>query len=115
MPMANRDVLQMRAELLKALADPKRLEMIELLRGGEMCVCEIIPFMGRAQSTTSKNLDILHRAGILDRRMEGKKTLYKIKSEGIFTFLRDLDVISLEKLAGASKTAKTIGKMMEKG
>lgn len=113
--MADQEVLRARSELLKALADPKRLEIIELLRGGEMCVCEIIPHLGRSQSTTSKNLDILHRVGVLGRRMDGKRTLYKIKSEKTFAVLRGLDAMNLERYGEASKTAKTLGRMMERG
>ncbi|RLI30621.1 ArsR family transcriptional regulator, partial [Candidatus Bathyarchaeota archaeon] len=68
-----------RVNLLKALANSARLEIIEFLRDGERCVCEIIPILGRAQSTASKHLDILYQAGILDRRTDGKRTLYRIR------------------------------------
>lgn len=94
--------------MLKALSDPVRLKIVEFLKGGERCVCEIIPFLGRSQSTTSKNLDILYRAGILDRRIDGKRTLYKIRNPQVFALLKDVDALALDQMSSFSKTAKIL-------
>lgn len=72
-------LLSSRARLFNALSDRTRLEIVDYFMGGERCVCEIIPALGKAQSTTSVSLDQLYRAGILKRRQEGKKTLYGIR------------------------------------
>ena len=94
--------------MLKALSDPVRLKIVEFLKGGERCVCEIIPFLGRSQSTTSKNLDILYRAGILDRRIDGKRTLYKIRNPRVFDLLKDVDTLALDQMSSFSKTARIL-------
>ena len=76
--MAQKNISELRLKILSALSDPTRLELLEYLSGGERCVCEILPAFSRSQSTISKHLNILFEADILDRRIDGKKTLYSI-------------------------------------
>jgi len=97
-----------RVNLLKALANPVRLEIIEFLRDGEKCVCEIIPALEKAQSTTSKHLDILYEAGILDRRIDGKRTLYRIKNPEIFRLLEILDKLILDRFSSFVKAVEVL-------
>lgn len=66
-------------EILKALADETRLNILELLLGGEKCVCEIFPKVKRTQSTVSTQLTKLEKAGLIESRRQGKKIFYKIK------------------------------------
>ena len=65
-------LLNFRLTVLKALADPVRLEIIEFLKDGEKCVCEIVSAIGKAQSTVSKHLDTLYHADILEKRVDGE-------------------------------------------
>lgn len=87
---------EQRAKILKAVADPVRLQIIEYLREDEKCVCEIIPAVGKKQPTVSKHLSILYDSGILDRRIEGKWSYYRIKNPRIFILLEELDRIALD-------------------
>jgi len=105
-----KDLSRSRERVFKALSDKTRLEIVEYLRGGERCVCEIIPYIGKAQSTTSKNLDILFRGGILERREDGKKTLYRIKNAEVFQLLRDADSLVLKDLSSLSGTIEALKK-----
>ncbi len=109
----SRDLLRFRERVFKALSDSTRLEIIEYLKDGERCVCEIIPYIGKAQSTTSKNLGILFRAGILDKREDGKKTFYRIKNPEIFLLLKDADSLNLKDLASVSETVDALRKAIE--
>ncbi|WP_273466754.1 metalloregulator ArsR/SmtB family transcription factor, partial [Methanothrix sp.] len=86
--MAQKNVSELRLKILSALSDPTRLELLEYLSGGERCVCEILPAFSRSQSTISKHLNILFEADILDRRIDGKKTLYSIKDPQVFELVR---------------------------
>ncbi|NOZ77083.1 MAG: winged helix-turn-helix transcriptional regulator, partial [Euryarchaeota archaeon] len=63
--------LKMKADLIKALAHPTRLKIIEFLKGGERCVCEITPFLGLEQSNVSQHLAVMRERGILSSRKEG--------------------------------------------
>lgn len=65
-----------KAEILKALGHPMRVEILEILRRGEECVCRICPQLDGTQPNTSKHLAVLKKAGILDSRQEGTMTFY---------------------------------------
>ncbi|MHC4744133.1 MAG: ArsR/SmtB family transcription factor, partial [Planctomycetota bacterium] len=61
------------AEVLKALAHPARLQIVELLVPGEMSVGEIVGAVGEKQSITSQHLNMMKDKGVLGRRREGAK------------------------------------------
>jgi DNA-binding transcriptional ArsR family regulator len=73
------DLVGFRAEILKAMAQPTRLKIIEFLSDGERCVCEISPAIGEEQSNTSRHLNLMQAAGVLSRRKDGLKIFYAIK------------------------------------
>lgn len=106
--MINKSVSDWCVKILSALSDPTRLDIIAFLKEGERCVCEIFPAFERAQSTISKHLDILYEAGILDRRIDGKRTLYKIKSQEIFKLLKEVDLFALDQISQLIKAVKIL-------
>ena len=69
--------------LLKALAEPLRLQVIEALGGGERCVCDLTADLGLAQSKLSFHLKVLKEAGLLADRQEGRWIYYSLRSEAI--------------------------------
>jgi ArsR family transcriptional regulator len=82
-----------KAEILKAIAQPTRLKILELLRERERCVCEIYPALRQEQPNTSKHLNFMKRAGILDSRKEGLRIIYWIKTPEIVEILRHAERI----------------------
>ena len=72
------------AALLKAIAQPTRLKIIEFLRDGEKCVCEIFPAIDQEQSNTSRHLNYMQSHGILARRKDGVKIYYNVKHPEVF-------------------------------
>ncbi len=64
------------ANFMKALSHPTRIQILELLRSGERCVCEIFPEINVDQSSVSRHLAILKREGLLDSRKDGLKVIY---------------------------------------
>ncbi len=70
--------LEWRSEFHKALSNPERLRIIEILSDDEMCQCDIFPKMSLSQSTVSSYLTQLVKAGILQTRKDGVKRLYKL-------------------------------------
>ena len=103
-----RSATDWRAKILGALSDPTRLEIIEFLGPEERCVCEIVPAFGRAQSTISKHLAILNEAGILERRIDGKRTLYRVKNSRLFDLLREVDALALEEISELKKAEEVL-------
>jgi ArsR family transcriptional regulator len=73
-----------KARVFDALSDPVRLEIIECLRQGERCVCEIIPCVGLIQPLVSRHLKILRDCGLVKDRKEGNRRLYSITDSRIF-------------------------------
>ncbi|MBD2232545.1 ArsR/SmtB family transcription factor [Phormidium tenue] len=62
----------------KALSDPLRLEVIELLRSQEMCVCDLCDRMAIAQSKLSFHLKTLREAGLISARQDGRWIYYSL-------------------------------------
>lgn len=62
----------------KALADRNRTRVLMFLRSGELCVCQIIEMLGLAPSTVSRHMNILHRAGLVESRKEGRWVYYRL-------------------------------------
>jgi ArsR family transcriptional regulator len=63
--------------LTKALADQNRVRALMALRGSELCVCQITELFGLAPSTVSKHLSILHQAGLVESRKQGRWIYYR--------------------------------------
>jgi DNA-binding transcriptional ArsR family regulator len=82
--------LMWRTEFHKALSNPVRLQIVELVLDGEMCQCDIFPAIGHSQSTVSLYLSQLVRSGILTVRRDGTRKLYSISNPGI---LKALDIM----------------------
>jgi ArsR family transcriptional regulator len=69
--------------LLRALADPLRLRVIEALGRGERCVCDLTGDLGLAQSKLSFHLRVLKEAGLLTDRQEGRWIYYRLRAEAL--------------------------------
>ena len=64
--------------ITKALSDENRVRILMSLRAGELCVCQIIEMLGLAPSTVSKHLSILHQAGLVESRKDGRWIYYRL-------------------------------------
>ena len=68
----NRAKYEARAKVIKALAHPSRLMMIDSLSEGEKCVCELRELVGSDFSTVSKHLSLMREAGVVEDRKVGQ-------------------------------------------
>jgi len=84
----------LKVQLLKALADETRLQILEFLKDGEKCVCEIVPHIGTSQSNVSQHLRILRNANIVTDRREGRSIYYSVVDERIFNCLETLERVA---------------------
>jgi len=66
------------ARVMKALANPVRLMIVERLSMGEMCVCELLPLFKLNQSTLSRHLACLKNAGIVRERRDGVRIFHSL-------------------------------------
>ncbi len=81
------ELLEMKANVLKALGQPTRLKILEFLRNGERCVCEIFPAIQEEQSNVSRHLAMMKAAGILASRKEGQMVHYRVRDPQVFKLL----------------------------
>lgn len=83
----NKKYYEVRAKVLKAMAHPSRLFMIEELARGERCVCELTEMIGADISTVSKHLSVLKHAGLVFDDKRGNQVFYQLRVPCILNFL----------------------------
>ncbi len=82
-----------RAKVMKAMAHPSRLMMIDELSRGERCVCDIQVLIGHDMSTVSKHLTVLKKAGIVEDERRGKQAYYRLKVPCILNFFHCVESV----------------------
>jgi len=71
-------------EIFKALADPTRLKILECIKDGEKCICEVIPYTDKSQPNVSIHLKVLKQAGLINEHKNGTKIMLSIADKNIF-------------------------------
>lgn len=85
------------AKILKAISDPKRLRIVDMLSCGELCGCEILEAFHITQPTLSHDMRVLIEAGIVNDRREGKNIFYSLNEERLTAFKDTLQEITTQK------------------
>ena len=101
-------VCDLRAELLKALASPLRLKILEALRDGEKNVCELMDALDICQSTLSCNLSVLRTSGVLSDRKEGTSVYYRVSDENVYALIKTLDQVLRGQCEGVVKALDSL-------
>lgn len=78
------------AKMLKAMSDPKRLRIVDMLSCGELCACKILEEFNITQPTLSHDMRVLLEAGIVKDRREGKNIYYSLNQEALASMHRSL-------------------------
>ena len=92
--MANRKTIyEIEAEVFSALAHPARLEILELLRDGEACVCHIQAMLDQRQAYTSQHLNVLRQAGLVTNRKEGLRVYYQIADPSLQALIDNVTTV----------------------
>lgn len=73
--------------IFKALSNPTRIKILELVERNEKCICEIIPETGRSQPTISQHLKILKDAQLIKQRKEGTNIWISTPNKKIFSII----------------------------
>jgi ArsR family transcriptional regulator len=82
-----------RARVLKAMAHPSRLLILETLAAGERCVCDLQRLVGSDMSTVSKHLALMRLAGLVVDRRDGLQVFYSLRVPCIMTFFDCVDAV----------------------
>ena len=82
-----------RARIIKAMAHPSRLFIVDELSRGERCVCELTEMIGVDMSTVSRHLSILKNAGIVDDDKRGSMVYYRLKIPCVLDFVKCVESV----------------------
>ena len=93
--------LQRAARVFHALSDETRLRILERLREGERCVCELTVVLGAAQSRLSFHLKTLKDAGLVTDRREGRWSYYALNPEALEPIAEALERLQQRPRPGA--------------
>jgi len=95
-----------RAAVIKAMAHPTRLFIIDELSRGEKCVCSLRDLIGADISTVSKHLSVLKDAGILEDEKRGQQVFYRLRMPCILNFfgcVEDVLVANARRMSAAMR------------
>jgi len=85
-------VYEKQAEVLKALAHPLRIAILDYLKDGEQCVCDIAKYVGSERSNISRHLSVMVSCGVLEYRKAGLNVMYRLKAKCVLDFLKCVTV-----------------------
>lgn len=86
-------LLELQVDVLRALAHGARLQILQLLRQGERCVCEIGPALDLRQPNVSQHLAILRAANLVTSRREGLRVMYRVTDPAIHSVIERVNGI----------------------
>jgi ArsR family transcriptional regulator len=96
-------VLELKAEILKALAQPTRLKILELLRNGEKCICEIVPAINGEQSNISRHISLMQKSNLVTTRKDGVKVMVKVSDPRVFEILDSIALLLKKQIIETGK------------
>lgn len=89
----SRSRFEARAKIIKAMAHPARLMIVDELSRRERCVCDLTEMVGSDVSTVSKHLSVLRNAGIVRDEKRGSKVFYILRTPCILNFMSCVETV----------------------
>ena len=99
----NERILELKAEVLKTLAQPTRLKILELLRNGEKCICEIVPAINGEQSNISRHISLMQKSHLVTTRKDGVKVMVKVSDPKVFEILDSISLLLKKQIIETGK------------
>jgi len=110
MLLKKQTALNARVKVLKAMAHPSRLFIIEELEKGERCVCKLTEMIGADISTISKHLSLLKQAGIVIDEKRGNQVFYRLRVPCIISFFGCVEKVLESQSQDQTATLSVVGK-----
>ena len=101
-------VFEKQADVINAMAHPVRIAIIDFLKDGEQCVCDIAEQIGSERSNVSRHLSVMVNAGILEYRKDGLKVIYKLKCPCILDFFSCISGVLKQRAKDDSEILKVL-------
>jgi ArsR family transcriptional regulator len=94
---------KLKADVIVAASHPIRLAIIDFLKDGEQCVCDIARRVDAKRSNVSRHLGVLLKAGVVSQRKDGLKMMYGLRTPCILDFMKCVEGVLRENAREASK------------
>jgi ArsR family transcriptional regulator len=101
-------LFEKQAEVAKAIAHPLRIAIVNFLKDGEQCVCDIAEHVGSERSNVSRHLSVMLNAGLLESRKEGLKVIYRLKCACIVDFFSCVSRVLKQQAQDNERLLKTL-------
>ena len=101
-------LFEKQAEIAKAIAHPLRIAIVDFLKDGEQCVCDIAGHIGSERSNVSRHLSVMVNAGLLGYRKKGLKVIYKLKTPCIVDFFSCVSSVLKQQFRDNEKLMKAL-------
>jgi len=101
-------VIELKAEILKAMAQPTRLKILECLRKGEKCICEIVPAINGEQSNISRHISLMQKCRLVATRKDGVRVMVKVSDPNIFKILDSIGFLLKKQIIETGKLVQEI-------
>ena len=108
--MTDKRVYELHAEVCKTMSNPKRLEIINLLRNGEMSVEELASNMEIRKANLSQHLAVMRAKRIVETRRDGLKIYYKIANPKVVKACDIMREVLMEQLSDGQKFVEKVRK-----
>ena len=101
-------LFEKQAEIAKAIAHPYRIAIVNFLKDGEQCVCDIAQHIGAERSNVSRHLSVMVNADLLEYRKEGLKVIYRLKCRCIVDFFSCVSSVLKQQAKDNEKLLKAL-------
>lgn len=99
---------EMQADICQTLANPKRLQILNLLKEGEMSVGAMVEALGVAKANLSQHLGVMRQKGILVTRREGTSIFYRLATPHIAEACKIMRLVLLEALTARGELSRSL-------
>ncbi|MFA5424116.1 MAG: metalloregulator ArsR/SmtB family transcription factor [Phycisphaerae bacterium] len=101
-------VFDRQAEIVKAMAHPIRIAVLDFLKDGPQCVCNIAAHVRSERSNVSRHLSVMTSAGLLESYKDGLKVIYRLKRPCILDFFSCIERCIMEHAKDEQKLLKSL-------
>ena len=99
----NQRLYKLKADVIAAAGHPIRLAIIDLLKDGEQCVCDIAEYVEAKRSNVSRHLGVLLKSGVVSQRKDGLKMMYALRTPCVLNFTKCVEGVLRQNAKEASK------------
>ena len=102
MDTETKKLYKLKADVIAAAGHPIRLAVIDFLKDGEQCVCDIAEHIDAQRSNVSRHLGVLLNAGIVEHRKDGLRMMYSLKTPCVLNFMKCVEGVLLSQARDAA-------------